>query len=132
MSSQQEPKKNSLWSKMKGFGNSALDATKKAADSTQRAAKRAKIKTEISLLLSKLRKEKEKFGVKVYDHIVKGDETAWQNVLAETKIKIDSITMQIENKRRDVLQLSDGRKSVGEKPKAQTQNPVVEPKAFEI
>ena len=114
------PKSNSMWEKMKGFGNQmsiatqqaasqVATATKKAADSTQRAAKRAKIQTEILLLENKLKDEKRKFGLKVYDSLVRGHESEWRPILAAAKVKIDAIALEIETKKMESMQLSDGK-----------------------
>eukprot|EP00948_MAST-09A_sp_MAST-9A-sp1_P003844 g3844.t1 len=97
-----------MWESMKVFGNQMADGAKKAADSTQRAANRTKIKADILLLQNKMKKEKQKFGIKVYDSLVRGHESEWKPILAETKVLIDGIAMNIENKKIELAELADG------------------------
>lgn len=94
-------KMSALWEKTKA-------GTKAAADATQKAAQRAKLKTEISMLKRSVAAAKTQFGTESYDLYANNKTEEAAAVLAKYKTKIDMLEQQISAKRKAVVDLSDG------------------------
>lgn len=91
----------SFWEKTK-------DSASKAANATKKASQKAKLKTEIAILNSKIKTAKEKFGVSVYPYLVNDDESGLRAVFQETKLKIDELVAQVTAKEQTIRNL-DGK-----------------------
>ena len=88
------------------LGKKASEAYKVTADKTGKIAKETKLKFKMSELKSKVEDIYEEIGKKVYETHVKKENISMEDLLPECK-QIDELSEQIENIRKECLELKD-------------------------
>ena len=89
------------------LGKKATEAYKVTADKTGKIAKETKLKFKISELKTQINDIYEQIGKKVYEKHIREEEINIDNKLAEDCMKIDVLADEIEDYRKEILELKD-------------------------
>ena len=89
------------------LGKKASEKYKGDAEKKRKIAKEAKMKMSINENKAKISEIYEEIGKKVYENHVREEKLDLENFLKEECIKIDVLADEIEDYRKDILELKD-------------------------
>ena len=92
---------------MKGAWKKTKSACASAAQSTQRAARTAVLKAEISKLHGKISDIKKEFGPAAYDQLLEGNRDAVDQLFEETRERIAKVQEEIDKKAAELEALGE-------------------------